>query len=123
MANFDCTFTGIINTVFKKAAPHLSGEELGFLEMQGEVGKCTIRNLASHIEGLACLIGSDSNENRSGVSAGSFQHPDSIYSLLLSIQQTLEGAHARLDLADVALFERERRKHKTTAPKQAGGAQ
>ena len=123
MANIDSTFTGIINTVFEKAAPHLTAEELGTLEMQGEVGKYTIRHLAEHIEGLACLVRSDSDDSRNGISVGSFQSPDALYSLLLSIQQTLEGAHARIDLADIALLERERREYKTTALQQAGGVQ
>lgn len=123
MANIDSIFTGIINTVFEKAAPHLTAAKLGTLEMQGEVGKYTIRHLASHIEGLACLISSDSDDNRRGVASGSFQSPDSLFSLLLSIQQTLEGAHAHLDLADIALLERERREYKATPLQQAGSVQ
>ena len=107
MANIDCTFTGIINTVFEKAAPHLTTEELGALEMQGEVGKSTIRNLASHLEGLACLVMNDA-DNRNP--AGSFQDENGLSSLLLSVQQSLEGAHARLQLADSAQIELERRK-------------
>lgn len=123
MANIDSTFTGIINTVFEKAAPHLTAGELSTLEMQGEVGKYTIRYLAEHIEGLACLVRNDSDDSRSGIAAGSFQHPDSLFSLLLSIQQTLEGAHARIDLADIAVLERERREYKATSLQAVGGAQ
>jgi hypothetical protein len=112
MANVDCTFTGIVNIVFEKAAPHLTDGELDTLEKQGEVGKRTIRDLAEHIEGLACLVASDA-ENRAP--AGSFQSESSLFSLLLSIQQTLEGAHARIDLADIAQFEREQRRRMATA--------
>lgn len=115
MANFNSTFTGIINTIFDKAAPHLTGEELGILEMQGEVGKTTIRDLAAHLEGLACLVVNDES-NRTPTRC--FQNERGLFSLLLSIQQTLEGAHARLDLADIALLERERREYEllTEAP-------
>jgi geranylgeranyl pyrophosphate synthase len=106
MANTDFTFTGIVNIVFEKAAPYLTDDELGILETQREVGKRTVRDLAEHIEGLACLVAND-EDNRAPT--GSFQSGSSLFSLLLSINQTLEAAHARLELADRAQFARDQR--------------
>ena len=69
---------------------------------------------------MACLV---SNDESNRAPTGCFQNERGLFSLLLSIQQSLEGAHARLDLADVALLERERCERKATSLQAVGGAQ
>ncbi len=74
-------------TLFEKAEPHLSQEELARLAMTSEDAENMVHNLAVITDGIACIVASDSG-NKGG--SGSFQNASQVCALLCAISGELQ---------------------------------
>jgi len=94
----------ILDNIWEHAKPTLSKKELTRATYLIDNTSNYLRSLSKTIEGLACLIAHDTEENCKSV-VGSFQDSNSVFNLLLTIHDSLEVARALIDIGSDAHYQ------------------
>jgi hypothetical protein len=83
----------IVEELFNRAADGMSADELGWLAGASENADFVMRNLATVIEGIGCLVGCDGGGEK-GRAAGNFPGSDDLPPLLWFLAESVRHASA-----------------------------
>lgn len=94
----------ILLSLFEAAKDKLSSKDLYNLSALSDTAEMELYQLERTIEGLACLVSDDTEENKNGAICGSFQAADSTAGLLFLIKNNLSHIRGMLQVSSAAEY-------------------